>query len=812
MNNRWKFSTLFSMLTAALVSLGDEVQVSFSNPVMLGQIGIDPGQFKCPTDVAVGPGREVYVIDSLNVRVEVFDADLLSWKRGYTPRVPTLRGIAVDPEGNSYVIDGNQTIEKHAPDGSLVTSWRAENVGPGVSTETISIDPVSGHILVGMSPTGIGRIGTWMPNGTLVNFWQAQGCYALTTTPAGTIFGGGWVELVEYSTQGTILQSRYWGDSVGGLACDSEGLIYYRDTSAIHVLDKDGKQSGWYSIRSPNPLTDADIAFCAPNHLFAVARDHNKVLRLEVTKNRSARVTVSSVGQGTVRLEPPSTDGRYTLGTSVNIIAVPVNGFNFVRWRAGLIGAQNPNSLLVANDTSVVAEFTQRLHAQAAAGGTIVVTPNKTEFLIGDTVELRAQPNRWHQFASWSDGSTSNPRVMTIGTNVTTCVAQFKETEPLEKIVVGGTPLEQPVGMPVLLVNGTVALSQVFASGEARIAFETTFSGGRVFYRLDGGDPALGGFEYEGPFVVKSSCTVHAISYSSNFARSVDGDPVEVLLIPPVTAFSDGGGIAEVTQSNRYTMIHATPAPGWEFLEWRGDGTGTYTPLTLVAHEPLIVKAVFATRVNTRDVGGGQIEVEPGADRHPYGTVLKATATPADGNVFLYWGDAATGNQNPYLHKVTSANPTLVAVFGALGSYCALNTQTEGWGEIETEPPITQFPKGSVAVLRATPASGQAFIGWEGDAAGVENPLSITLDTNKTITARFTSHPKLVFHSSIRNSGSKNHLVVYGMPGKAYTIERSPDLLTWADVQTITNRFDAADFYDRVSTNSANGYYRLRSE
>ena len=49
------------------------------------------------------------------------------------------------------------------------------------------------------------------------------------------------------------------------------------------------------------------------------------------------------------------------------------------------------------------------------------------------------------------------------------------------------------------------------------------------------------------------------------------------------------------------------------------------------------------------------------------------------------------------------------------------------------------FPSGTVVELTATPDSGYLFTNWSGDASGTTNISSITMDSNKSITATFTS-------------------------------------------------------------------------
>ena len=40
--------------------------------------------------------------------------------------------------------------------------------------------------------------------------------------------------------------------------------------------------------------------------------------------------------------------------------------------------------------------------------------------------------------------------------------------------------------------------------------------------------------------------------------------------------------------------------------------------------------------------------------------------------------------------------------------------------------------------LTAVPAGGYVFSGWSGDASGTTNPLTVTMNANKSITATFT--------------------------------------------------------------------------
>ncbi len=47
------------------------------------------------------------------------------------------------------------------------------------------------------------------------------------------------------------------------------------------------------------------------------------------------------------------------------------------------------------------------------------------------------------------------------------------------------------------------------------------------------------------------------------------------------------------------------------------------------------------------------------------------------------------------------------------------------------------YPLGSQTSLTATPADGYIFIDWSGDINGTTNPITVSVDADKNITANF---------------------------------------------------------------------------
>ncbi|MFW5813452.1 MAG: InlB B-repeat-containing protein [Fibrobacterota bacterium] len=69
----------------------------------------------------------------------------------------------------------------------------------------------------------------------------------------------------------------------------------------------------------------------------------------------------------------------------------------------------------------------------------------------------------------------------------------------------------------------------------------------------------------------------------------------------------------------------------------------------------------------------------------------------------------------------------------------SLDTEVIGQGSVSKSPNASSYESGTTVSLTATPEAGYVFSGWGGDASGTVNPLSVTMDADKNITATFTA-------------------------------------------------------------------------
>jgi hypothetical protein len=139
--------------------------------------------------------------------------------------------------------------------------------------------------------------------------------------------------------------------------------------------------------------------------------------------------------------------------------------------------------------------------------------------------------------------------------------------------------------------------------------------------------------------------------------------------------------------------------------------------------------------------GSGAIARNPSINAYPAGSVVTVTATPGSGWYFSKWTGDATGNANP-LNVTMNANKVITGTFQPLPSY-TLTTSTNGAGSISLNPPGGSYLGNTVVSATATPASGWLFLNWAGDASGSSNVVSVTMNTNKAITAVFIQRPAI---------------------------------------------------------------------
>jgi uncharacterized repeat protein (TIGR02543 family) len=189
-------------------------------------------------------------------------------------------------------------------------------------------------------------------------------------------------------------------------------------------------------------------------------------------------------------------------------------------------------------------------------------------------------------------------------------------------------------------------------------------------------------------------------------------------------------------------QLTATPASGYTFFGWSGDASGTANPLFVTMNSNKSITANFSPvthtlSVNVNPSGSGSVTKDPNKSSYNHNEVVQLTATPEPRYTFSGWSGDAAGTLNP-LSVTMDSNKTITANFTPMTYTLSVNVNPSGSGSVTKNPDKSSYDYNEVVQLTAIPASGYTFSGWSGDAAGTENPLSVTMNSNKSITANFT--------------------------------------------------------------------------
>lgn len=214
-----------------------------------------------------------------------------------------------------------------------------------------------------------------------------------------------------------------------------------------------------------------------------------------------------------------------------------------------------------------------------------------------------------------------------------------------------------------------------------------------------------------------------------------------------ITFTKVGNGVTAANPSssnyacNASVEVSATADAGWTFDSWSDAITGSVSPQTVIMDGPKAITATFTqntytitTHVDPASSGTVGVSV---AGPYTYGQNVDLTATPENGWLFTGWTGDITSTDNP-LSVTVQQNYDLTANFEKIEYTITANVSPSAGGSIQKADGPYYYD--DVIAVTAVENPGWTFSNWSGDLSSTDNPLSVTVTQNVTITANFTQN------------------------------------------------------------------------
>lgn len=230
-----------------------------------------------------------------------------------------------------------------------------------------------------------------------------------------------------------------------------------------------------------------------------------------------------------------------------------------------------------------------------------------------------------------------------------------------------------------------------------------------------------------------------------NRAKTANACPTQTYYTLTVTVEPAGGGSVSCDPSlpqyisGSQVELEAVPTEGWRFDHWECQGDpidqSTDNPYLITMNSEKHVTAVFIELVTLTVSKTGQGTLNPDVGAHEYDKDSEATVTAEniEGWKFDRWEQDLFGGVNPGSLTMDSDK----SVKGVFLEQFILTTGVTQGGAIYCFPDQEEYSDGAVVEVFAQADAGWRFDHWEGDLKGSDNPTTLTMDADKTITAVF---------------------------------------------------------------------------
>jgi hypothetical protein len=616
-----------------------------------------------------------------------------------------------------------------------------------------------------------------------------------------------WVQMTPYVSPCSFTsrvfdagQNAHWID-LSKVGAAPTGTSTSFETRTGNFAVPDGTWSAWQAVNSP---------IASPNGRYIQYRSSLSTTDTSATPVIES-VTLTSVAIPEYTLTYTAGAGGSITGTSPQTVAygangtavtaVPEVGYHFVDWSDASTANPRTETNVTAN-VDVTANFavnTFTLNYAAGAGGSLTGNTSQTIDYGKDGTAVTAVPAVGYHFVDWSDASSANSRTDTnVMANVDVTANFAINTYDLSVSMTGigsGAVASDPAGIicgsicsspfnyntlvtltavPTMgssfsgwsgagcsgtdscqvTMNAAQSVTATFTQDEYTLAIEKVGSGAVTKMPDQGsyhyGDvvtlnvTAADGWTFTGwtPTLTDNKVTITGdTTITANFTQ----DEYTLTVISAHSTVTKTPDQANYHYGDIVTLGVTSVDPGWTFTGWMP----ALTDNKVTIHGDTLVIANFTQNEYTLNIVSdhGTVTKVPNQDTYHYGNTVTLSATTADGWTFTDWTPSLTGNT-----VTITGNTSITANYSQIEYTLTINKTGNGTVTADVAGP---YHYGTEVKLAAAPALGWSLDRWTGDAAGTINPVTVTMDGDKTVTASFTQNSYTLAVTSLNGAVTK---------------------------------------------------------
>jgi uncharacterized repeat protein (TIGR02543 family) len=409
----------------------------------------------------------------------------------------------------------------------------------------------------------------------------------------------------------------------GSVSPGNQTSIYAGTTlNLVAIPDEDWIFEGWSGAASGTTNT-------------TITMNSDKSVTATFTEAPPVNLTMLTVGQGSII--PGNTS--YSLGSSVDLKAIPAAGWSFSGWTGDASGSENTTITMTGNKT-VTATFTQdTYYLTMVTVGQGTVNPGNNSYPSGTNVDIEAINEVGWAFEGWSgatEGSTNTTITMNANKTITATFTQNNYT--LTMITIGNGNVT-PGNQTSYHYGDNVSIAAISANS----------------YVFSGWSGSTSGNTNKTITITGNMTITATFAFNSHTITVTQGS--QGTISPSTATVTDGG-------SQTFTI---TPDTGYHIVDVTVDSSsvGAVSSYQFTnVHEDHTITATFAPNEYTLNIttnGNGSVTATPATATYHYGDTVQLNAIPNNGWTFNGWSGDASGITN--ITITIDGNKNIIANF-----------------------------------------------------------------------------------------------------------------------------------------------------